>query len=125
MNCGISPASAFRYRPFDVALDQHFHWALHIDFDEIRNPRAHFVAHLAIRGDGRGDGDHAVARQQLADEADAADVLIAVFLAEAQAFRKMGPHYVAIEHLHPGAELAQASAPASGRSCSCPRRSCR
>src|ERR1035437_5813591 len=41
------------------------------------------------------------------DETDAADVLIAIFLAEAEAFRQMGAHRVAIEHFHPRAELAQ------------------
>ena len=64
-------------------------------------------AHFAIRRDGGRDGDHAVARKQLADESDAADIFIAVLAAEAQAFGKMRPHDVAVEQLHLRARRAQ------------------
>src|SRR5207248_10231707 len=38
---------------------------------------------------------------------DAADIFVAVFLAEAQPFRKVSAHRVAIQHFHPGVQLAQ------------------
>src|SRR4051794_4760255 len=91
----------------DIALRQNINGALHEDLDEVRNPRAHFIAHRAIRRDGGRNRDHAVAREQLTDKADAPDVFVAVLLAEAQSFGEMRANYVAIQHLYPGPLLAQ------------------
>src|SRR5262249_38803117 len=85
---------------FDRALDVHF--------DENADALAHLVAHRAIGRDGRRDRDHTVARQQLADETDAADVLVTVFFAEAQPLREVSAHQVAIQDFDLGAERAEA-----------------
>ena len=67
----------------------------------------HLVAHRAVGRDGRGNRHDAVARQQPRDVADAPDVRIPVFLAEAQALRKILAHHVAIQHFDFSARLAQ------------------
>src|SRR5262249_25044751 len=49
----------------------------------------------------------AIAGKQLAHKADAADVDVAILLAEAEAFGEMSPHDIAIEHFHFGSLLPQ------------------
>src|SRR5262249_31496818 len=95
-------------QPFDVACSQDVDRALHVDFYEIRDAGANLLAHRAVGRDSGGDRDSAVAGQQLADEADTADVFVAVVFAEAQSLGKMRPDDVAVEHFHPGGAGSQA-----------------
>src|SRR5690606_25650318 len=64
--------------------------------------RADFVANGLVRGDRGGHGDHAVARQQAANEADATNVGVAVFLAEAESLGEVRANDVAVENLNLG-----------------------
>jgi hypothetical protein len=55
------------------------------------------VADLAVGADGGRDRARARAGDELGDETDAADVRIAIFLREAEPFREVRPHFVAVE----------------------------
>ena len=79
----------FLVETFHVAFGEHLDGALHVYFDKVRNARAELISNRAIRRNGGGYGDHSVARKQLANETDAADVFVAVFLTETEAFREM------------------------------------
>ena len=69
--------------------------------------RAHLVADLAVGRDRGRDRDDAVAREQIADVADAADVGVAVFLGKAQALGEVGADFVAVEDFDAMTALAQ------------------
>jgi hypothetical protein len=83
----------------DVALREHVDRAADIDLDEATDSPAHLCPRVLVRRDGGGDGDHTIAREQLRHESDAADVDVAVFLAEAQPRAERLPHLVAVEDL--------------------------
>ena len=53
-----------------------------------------------INPNAPGGGHDAVAREHLAHPADAADIRVAVFLAEAQPFAQVRPHDVPVQHFH-------------------------
>ena len=54
---------------------------------------------VLVRGDGRGDGDDAVAGEQLRDEPDAPDVDIAILFAEPEPGTEGLTDLIAVEHL--------------------------
>src|SRR5690349_4868934 len=85
---------------FHVAAGHHLERALHVNLDEIVNARTQLLAHRPVRRNGGHYGDCAIAGEQFADEADAADVSVAIFLAEAQALAEVLAHHVAIQHLN-------------------------
>src|SRR3954447_26486995 len=71
---------------FAVALFDDGERGVDVDFDEAADAGANLVADGAV-GRDRGDHrDYAVAGEQLGDKANAADVLVAILLAEAEAF---------------------------------------
>ena len=65
------------------------------------------IADLLVGGDSGGNDAHAVAGEEAGDEADTADVSVAILLAEAKALRKVGADDVAVENLDPAAALAE------------------
>src|SRR5262249_38731137 len=75
---------------------------------EVRDAFLHFFARLAIRRNGGDHDNHAVAREQLGDEADAADVGIAVLAAETKALREIGANDIAIQEFGFGLRVAEA-----------------
>src|SRR5262245_11331909 len=91
----------------DVSLGQNFDRALDVDFHEVGNARAHFVTYVAVGGNGGRDGDHTVAGEHFAHPSDAADVDVAVLLAEAEAFGEVGAYHVAVKDFDLSAERAQ------------------
>src|SRR5882672_289735 len=81
-----------------VALLDHFERRLDVHLDERgAGLLAHFVADVAVGRDRGRDRDHAIAREHVGDETDAADVGVAVFLRKAQALREVLAHFVAVE----------------------------
>ena len=98
----ISPRRALAYKPFDVTLLADFQRGIDVDFDKLI--AAVHIAHIVARGDvgadRRADDDAAVPRDLGGDETDAADIDVAVFLAEAQALREMGTHHITVEDRH-------------------------
>ena len=97
----------FLVQTLDVALGEHVDRAAHVDLDKATDPPAHFSPRVRVRRDRCGDGDDAVAGQQLGNEPDATDVDVAVFLAEAEAGTQCLTDFVAVEHLDIQAALAQ------------------
>src|SRR5262249_44562979 len=93
--------------PLHVARLERVEVALGVDLEEAADLLALLVAHLPIRRDGRGDRDDAVAREELRDVADAADVGVAVLLAEAEALAERRAELVAVEQLDAHAALEQ------------------
>lgn len=93
--------------PLDIALDEGLERAMGVDLDEVLDLGADPVAGLAVGRYGGRDGNYAVTAQNLADEADAANVDVAVLLAETETFGEMRANHVAIQNLHLGAERAQ------------------
>ena len=74
--------------------------ALDVDLDEAASAFARTSSRIVAVGRDRGrDRDDAVAREQVRDEADAADVRVAVLLREAEALREVLAHLVAVEDL--------------------------
>ena len=94
---------------FHVALDQFVDGAAHEHFEKALMVAAHLVAHLAIRRNRGGNRNHAVARQQIADVADAPDVDVAIFLGKAEAFGEIGADFVAVEDFDAMSAIAQLS----------------
>src|SRR4029450_4115090 len=88
-------------QPFRIALDEHIERAFHMHLDKIRNPSACLIPDGSIRRNGRDDRDYAVARQQFADEGDASDVLVPIFLAETETPRQTRSNDVTIQNFHP------------------------
>ena len=106
-------AKRFCVQAFAVALDELVDRAADVDLDERRFMRAtDFVADVAIRRDGGADRDDAVARQQSSDEADAANVRVAIFLGESQSFAQVRAHLIAVENLDASAARHEALADA-------------
>ena len=93
--------------PLDVPLNQDIQRAVHEDLEEVRDAVVEFIPHRAVRGDGRRDGNHSIARKQFTDKADAPDVGVTVLFAESQAFRQVGPDHVAIQQFDLGACRAE------------------
>ncbi len=91
----------------DVALDQFVDRASHVHFEEALVIAPHLVAHVAVGRNRRGDRDHAVARQQMADVADAPDVGVAIFLGKPESLGKIGADFVAVEDFDAMRALAQ------------------
>src|SRR5260370_893127 len=89
----------FAVQALDVALGQGVDGAAHVDLDETGRLRPHLVADLAIRRDGGRDRHAATADDEPRHVADAPDVGVAVLLGEAQAFREMSSHLIAVEQL--------------------------
>ena len=80
------------------------------DVDEVEvavllDQLAGVLARLLEGGDGRGDDGGAGAGQLRGDEGDAADVLVAVLLGEAQLRRQLRAHRLSQEHGHGAAAL--------------------
>ncbi len=82
---------------------------VHEDLDEVvaAHQVAHVVAGGAVGADGRADHRAAVAHDLRRHVADAADVDVAVFLAEAQTLGQVRAHHVAVQHRHLAAMLQQ------------------
>src|SRR5262245_29699679 len=89
-------------KALDIALGQYRDWTVNVHFDEVRNVLPHFLAHGPVRRNSGHDDDHAMPRQQFADESNAANVDVAIFLAEPQALREMRADYISVEHLNLG-----------------------
>src|SRR4030095_2172843 len=89
---GIHPFRVSFFADFQGRVDEYFNeviFAHHV---------AHFVSERSIRTYRRAQNDTTVTRDLSRDEADAPDIGVPVFLAEAEFFREMGPHYIAIQH---------------------------
>jgi len=75
--------------------------------------RSHGVLHPAPRG--TADHHHVVAREQLRDVADAADVGVAVLAREAEALGEVLAHLVAVERLDRDAVARELAAQGRGK----------
>src|SRR3989338_1802844 len=93
--------------PFDIPPGQLLDRALHVHFDELADLLTVVVANLAVGRDRRADGHDPVARQQLADIADALDVRVAVLLAEPQPLAEVREDLIAVENFHLEPPVAQ------------------
>jgi len=69
------------------------------------NQIATLLTNRLVRRNGGADGDHTVAREQIADEADAANVDIAILFTKAQPLAKIGANDVAIQNFNSIATL--------------------
>ena len=67
---------------------------------KVADPGALFVPHRAVGGDGRHQHNHAVLGQQIGNEPNPSDVLVAILLAEAKVLAEMLADHVAIQKLH-------------------------
>ena len=65
--------------------------------DEVANLSPGSIPRLSIGRYGGGDGDHAVAREQVRHECDTVDVRVAVRFGEPQALAQVLPYFVAIQ----------------------------
>ena len=106
----------------DVALREHVDGAAHVDLDEPADAPAHLCARVLVRGDGGGDGDDAVARQQLRNESDAPDVDVAILFAESEPGAERLTNLVAVEHLDAQAALDATRSQRAVRSSICRHR---
>ena len=105
----------------DVALLADVDRRAAIDLDEVSlGHLAGLVADRPVRADDRAERGAAVLGDQAGDVADAPDVRVAVFLAEAQALGEVRADLVAVQ----GASSCGRTRPAArswrGRWCSCP-----
>src|SRR5215208_7560716 len=95
-------------KALDVALLADLERGLGVDLDE---PLAHLVpclvADVAVGRDRSGDNRDAVAREQVGDEGDAADVGVAVLLRETEALGQVLADDVAVEYLELGSAAAE------------------
>src|SRR6185312_7047104 len=98
-----------------ITARQDFNGALDIDFQKSFDRRARLIAGAAIWGDCGDNNGHTVARQQSGNEADPADVGVAVIAAETESLRKMLADDVAIEQLHARPALTQPGNEAFGQ----------
>src|SRR5262249_46794277 len=97
-----------RVEPFHVTLFADRDRRVAEDLDEV--PLRHlssFVAYRAIRTDDRAQCGTSVLGHHAGHVTDAANVCVAVFLAESEAFGQMSPDLVAIERRDVPAELCQ------------------
>ncbi len=85
-----------------IPRNQNVERTLRINLDEVRDLGSDLIANHPVGRNGRANGDHTVAREQFALQADAADVGIAVFLGEAETFGEVRAYYIAIKKLHLG-----------------------
>src|SRR4029077_18223906 len=76
-----------------------FDRAAHVDLDEVGGLCAHLVADFAIGRDRRRDRHPAAARYEPRHVSDAPDVGVAILFGEAEAFRQVGAHLVAVDQL--------------------------
>ena len=60
----------------------------------------HALPRFPVRRDGGNDRDDAVARQEPCDESEAADILVAIALREAEVAAQMHPDLIAVRNLH-------------------------
>ena len=103
----ISPARASLVQPLDVTLREHVDGAVDIDLDEAADATAHLGPSVLVRRDRRSDRDHAVAREQLRDEADAADIDVAILFGESEPGTERLTDLVAVEDLDTQATIAK------------------
>ena len=89
----------FPVESFDVPADALVEGTVDVDLHEVADLRTRLIADLAIRGDGGGNGDHAVPSQELGDIRDPQDVFVTVGLAEAETFGQTETDLVAVEDL--------------------------
>src|SRR5260370_37333139 len=118
---GHLPGQRPAIQPFGVAANAFVERGFHVHFDERTDRAAHFIADGAVRGNGGGDHDHAVAGEQLRDVADAPDVGVAVLAREAQALGEILAYLVSVEQLDPNplpGELAAYRCPERRLPCS-------
>ncbi len=101
------PGERSLVQPLDVALREHLDGAADVDLDEPADASAHLRARVLVRGDGRGDGNHAIAGEQLRDETDAPDVDVAILFAEPEAGAERLTNLIAVEHLDAQAARTQ------------------
>ena len=94
-------------QPLDVALGEHVDGTANVDLDEPADAPAHLGTRVLVRGDGGGDGDDAIASQQLRDKSDATDVDVAIFFAESQSRAEGLTHLIAVEHLDAQTAIAE------------------
>src|SRR5260370_27646547 len=80
----------------EVTLAADLDGTLDVDLDEIANFLARPGACFPVGGDGGGDADHSIAREERAYEGDALDVGIAFCAAEAEAFAQVRAYDIAI-----------------------------
>src|SRR5262249_36111685 len=86
---------------FDVALGAHVDRRRDVHLHEaVSDALAHVVASGAVGRHHRADGDNAVPGEEGGDVADAAHVLVPIGAAVAEVGAQLGPHHVAVEHLH-------------------------
>src|SRR6266542_781508 len=107
---GDLPRQRLRVQALDVPLGALLHRGVDVDLHELLDVRPALVSGVPVRRDGRHDGRHAVARQQVRHEADPQDVGVAVLLREPQALRQIGPNDVAakeLDHHVPAAKLVE------------------
>ena len=78
----------------------------HLD-EALAHPGARLVARSPVGRDRGDERDHAVAREQVGHEGDAAHVHVAVLAREAEAGAEVLAHVVAVQHLDPVAAVAQ------------------
>src|SRR5215813_2827672 len=92
-------SQGFFVEPFHITSDQSLKRTLSVHLNKVANATAYLVAYGSVWRDSSGDHRCPIARQQLGDIADAANVGVTIFFAKAQAFAEIGAHLIAIEHL--------------------------
>src|SRR2546427_8703028 len=95
---GDLPGQGAGVQPLGVAADALIERGFHVHLDERSDFLAHLVSDRAIRGDRGRDHRYAVARKQLGDIADAADVGVAILARKPQALGEILTHLVSVEH---------------------------
>ena len=91
----------FCVESFDVAAFAFFEAGADVDFVEVgaADDFASGGAECAFWGDERDEGDDAGVGEEFGDFGDAADILLSVFVGEAEIFVETGANGIAVEHL--------------------------
>jgi hypothetical protein len=85
-----------------------------MDFDEpCRSTSTYFITDRAIRRDRAHKSDHAIAGQEIGDEADSPNILVSILTAEAKPSTDVSTHHVSVKQLRPDVARDQVLAEAA------------
>src|SRR5579864_8519267 len=83
-------------KAFQIALFANVDRRIDVDLDKISRVATYFVPHSTIWRDGRYQHDDAIPAQQVSYKADAADIFVAVLLAETEVLPQVLAKYVSV-----------------------------
>src|SRR5262245_56059416 len=101
------PGEGFGIHTFHVAIRAHLERRINEDLNKVGCLLAYLLAGFLVRRDERSDHAYAIAREQLGNERHTLDVLIAIFLAEAEIARQSFADGIAIQSFVANAARAQ------------------